>query len=113
MICLVVNCQYAFRLSVIVLGELPVFPPRFDKVPLNLRGVQERSGRVMPAATEFNLGSVAESMGRMVGKTPLPVEETESGTAPMGIPEATSGGRAPPPPRFSLSPPHHFFFFAW
>src|ERR1019366_3443648 len=55
MICLVVNCQYAFRLSVIVLGELPVFPPRFDKVPLNLRGVQEGFGRVMPAVTEFTL----------------------------------------------------------
>src|ERR1035437_9914400 len=36
-------------------------------------------------------GSVAESMGRIVGETPLPVEEAESGTVPRGMPAPASG----------------------
>jgi hypothetical protein len=55
-------------------------------------------------------GSVAESMGRMVGKTPLPVEETESGTAPMGMPEATSGTPSPNPWDLTLSRQNVLFY---
>src|ERR1035437_3097697 len=55
-------------------------------------------------------GSVAESMGRMVGKTQLPVEETESGTAPMGMPEATSGTPSPNPWDLTLSRQNVLFY---
>src|SRR5664280_468155 len=50
-----------------------------------------------------NLGSVAESMGRIVGETPLPVEESESGTVPRGMPAPASGTPSPNPWDLSLS----------
>src|ERR1035437_1416758 len=42
-------------------------------------------GLVKGSDRHENIGSVAESMGRIVGETPLPVEEAESGTVPRGI----------------------------
>ena len=48
-------------------------------------------------------GSVAESMGRIVGETPLPVEEAESGTVPRGMPAPASGTPSPNPWDLSLS----------
>src|ERR1035437_3067797 len=63
-----------------------------------------------PNGSEEHFGSVAESMGRMVGKTQLPVEETESGTAPMGMPEATSGTPSPNPWDLTLSRQNVLFY---
>src|ERR1035437_4618832 len=42
-------------------------------------------------------------MGRIVGKTPLPVEESESGTVPRGMPAPASGPPSPNPWDLSLS----------
>src|ERR1035437_4222762 len=55
------------------------------------------------AARVKNSGSVAESMGRIVGETPLPVEEAESGTVPRGMPAPASGTPSPNPWDLSLS----------
>src|ERR1035437_654571 len=52
-------------------------------------------------SSHTNSGSVAESMGRIVGETPLPVEESESGTVPRGMP--ASGTPSPNPWDLSLS----------
>src|ERR1035437_7839245 len=49
-----------------------------------LRG--ERDLVPVTGIADANSGSVAESMGRIVGETPLPVEEAESGTVPRGMP---------------------------
>src|SRR5674476_1616984 len=49
------------------------------------------------------MGSVAESMARIVGETPLPVEEAESGTVPKGMPAPASGTPSPNPWDLSLS----------
>src|ERR1035437_5978862 len=48
-------------------------------------------------------GSVAESMGRIVGEVPLPVEESESGTVLRGMPVPASGTPSPNPWDLSLS----------
>src|ERR1035437_343937 len=57
-----------------------------------------------PRRIEVSLcGSVAESMGRIVGETPLPVEEAESGTVPRGMPAPASGTPSPNPWDLSLS----------
>src|SRR5450759_4139951 len=49
------------------------------------------------ASPLWSAGSVAESMGRIVGETPLPVEESESGTVPRGMPAPASGTPSPNP----------------
>src|SRR5450759_2530054 len=42
-------------------------------------------------------------MGRIVGEVPLPVEESESGTVPRGMPGSASGTPSPNPWDLSLS----------
>src|SRR5450756_865734 len=66
--------------------------------------VLEADGSPMSVKTALQIiGSVAESMGRIVGETPLPVEESESGTVPRGMPAPASGTPSPNPWDLSLS----------
>src|SRR5450756_1648880 len=64
----------------------------------------------MPSLCEQYCGSVAESMGRIVGETPLPVEESESGTVPRGMPAPASGTPSPNPWDLSLSRQNVLFY---
>src|ERR1019366_9508527 len=63
----------------------------------------QSTSRRLRAGNLFNSGSVAESMGRIVGETPLPVEEAESGTVPRDMPAPASGTPSPNPWDLSLS----------
>src|ERR1035437_10686307 len=52
--------------------------------------VSIKGGLYHPPTRHREMGSVAESMGRIVGETPLPVEEAESGTVPRDMPAPAS-----------------------
>ena len=55
-------------------------------------------------------GCVAEFVGRIAGEKPLPVEESESGTVPRGMPAPASGTPVLDPWDLSLSGQNVLFY---
>src|ERR1035437_7065756 len=86
--------------------EQPVSPRDLDPIGDEILADLESFRNVRNAGSlvdHLEEGSVAESMGRIVGETPLLVEEAESGTVPRGMPAPASVTPSPNPWDLSLS----------
>jgi hypothetical protein len=91
---------------------------RSARIVTDLRPVFSADGTAAIAAMIVHnfivsyFGCVAEFMGRIAGEMPLPVEESESGTLPSGMPgSGASGTPSPNPWDLSLSRQNVGFWF--